>query len=1697
VPRFARIALIILVGLVVLVGLAWVGLEAFLHSGKARAIAATEIGNRLGSEVRIDGISSGTSTTAVTFALPGKDAGTPLLAGTVRLDKSIYTLARGAMPSVVTLADTKITLHLDKDGKILDPLPNPPKSESKSKEPLPEIHVEAASVRVIQEGRPEFHANAVDVTVKDDGSGHLAISGKATDDAYGSWTLGGNWATDGTTGEIDAKTDGKIPLTQERIKAIPLVPAVTWDTVGLDGEAALAVKVGARPGNDIYWHVVVDADKTRLQVFPAKLDMADCSAVVTVDGAKVKVEHLKGTLADGTVTADSAMDFGPTPAVLTFDVRATGVDVKKTPPSWGLAAQVDSGTLKGDGKITLKIPEDGKIMPSGSGKAVIDGKLLGGTVQVEVYLEGDGERLKFVNAPTKTAGLPPDLRSPFVRALVLMQPPPVPPKESPASPAPTPVPKAAAKKSPETQYVRANLTLTDIDIADLLKRAKVTTPVKVGGKVSLKVSAEIPTNNPGSIAAYRATGKATSDSLQIEGLTLKGVTADVTLDKGVLTLDKFAADFLPDPRNTGGKPGSFLGTASFGIDPRTELKASLTLTEIPLNQASAALPGYADAADGILSGKLTVTMPGDKLGVIEAVVADGVVTSPGLSVYGQKADRVAATFALKDGVAKLTKAEVAIYDGLVTGEADVPIAGVKTGDFNVVIKDLNSAVLAKSIPNAPVTAAGKFSGKLAGTLPPLQNFDAAKLAGTFNVTAPSLVLRDAANPAQTLALTDVGLDATIDKGFFTLKRVGVHFPADPKTPGEKPGSLVGTATYGLQPRTDLKANLKLDNLPLTRIAALVPGYANAVGGLLSGNLNLVMPGNQLGVIEAATADGSLYSPGMTIYGQKVESLAATFALKDAVAKLTKADIALADGMISGTATVPIAGAKPGDFDVVIKNLNAATLALAVPDAPVSAEGKLSGTLKGTLPPIRNFDAKQLAGTFAVTAPSLVVRPVPAAGATKPATPLRLADVALNANIVKGFITLDKLAATFPPDPKKPSAKPGRVLASGSYGLAPVTDLKANLTLDNLPLKEIAAVIPGYADAADGLLSGHLNATLPAGKLTDPAAATADGTLTSPGLTVFGQPIDNLAVTFALKDGVARLAKAEAGVFEGTITAHGDVPLTGTKNGQFAVNFKDVNATKLTQAIPNSPVSVQGKFSGKFVGSIPPVEHFDATKLTGNLDIDAPSLIVQGIPATKLAGKVGYKPGAIAYDLNADALGGKVAVEGTYPLTADAKPVDPAKPGDAAKPVAPKKPSEQALGSGTLKIDRVRLGELSRALRNESLRPLRGELSLNFNYEFGPAGPTGGGKLLLRGLGWGATAFDGSDLETDIKLTPNGLVVPGLSGLFAGGVLRTRANYDFDEPRRSRLALTLDNADAALLAAPLGFSNTSGRVSLTAYTTLGKEIRGGGTVTLVRAKVSGVPVSEFRLPYRLHYAPGSGIEFSTRDAAGTVGGGRVTLRTDVRYTESARVDGRVEFNDVNVAALAAGFGASSYGIGRTTGQFDFTGANVRSVNDLGGTLIARFGETTVAEIPIINSVTSFLSPVQSLTRFNNGDFLARLGSGQFRIERLALAGKSAKLFADGTVGLNGRLDLNVVYSTEQVGPNAPLFRLVARNIPAIGPIPVALIIRVSEALSNRVVPLTIGGTTSRPVVSVNAAKLLSQNAVRFFVNQYNPISDFTP
>ena len=114
----------------------------------------------------------------------------------------------------------------------------------------------------------------------------------------------------------------------------------------------------------------------------------------------------------------------------------------------------------------------------------------------------------------------------------------------------------------------------------------------------------------------------------------------------------------------------------------------------------------------------------------------------------------------------------------------------------------------------------------------------------------------------------------------------------------------------------------------------------------------------------------------------------------------------------------------------------------------------------------------------------------------------------------------------------------------------------------------------------------------------------------------------------------------------------------------------------------------------------------------------------------------------------------------------------------------------------------------------------------------------------------------------------------------------------------------------------------------------------------------------------------------------------------------------------------------------------------------------------------------------------GEVRAVLGRGVWRVERLTLESDFLKLFGRGTVTTQGRLNLDVVARTGQVGVNAPILRLL--GVASVGSLPAASLVRASQWLSNRSLNLRVTGTLRSPTVRVETLPLLTEEVVRFFL-----------
>jgi hypothetical protein len=167
--------------------------------------------------------------------------------------------------------------------------------------------------------------------------------------------------------------------------------------------------------------------------------------------------------------------------------------------------------------------------------------------------------------------------------------------------------------------------------------------------------------------------------------------------------------------------------------------------------------------------------------------------------------------------------------------------------------------------------------------------------------------------------------------------------------------------------------------------------------------------------------------------------------------------------------------------------------------------------------------------------------------------------------------------------------------------------------------------------------------------------------------------------------------------------------------------------------------------------------------------------------------------------------------------------------------------------------------------------------------------------------------------------------------------------------------------------------------------------------------------------------------------------------------------------------------------------DIGGSEVRSANDLTADVSATLSDTQALQLPVLRQIAPFIGLGQSALVFNKGTIKGRLSGGVFRIREFSLESAIAQLFVSGSITTVGRLDLDVIARTNSLGNvNPVLLTAILKRIPAVGPIPVGLIANLTELLSNRVIDLSVTGTTASPVVSVKPLRILSQEAARFLL-----------
>jgi translocation and assembly module TamB len=862
---------------------------------------------------------------------------------------------------------------------------------------------------------------------------------------------------------------------------------------------------------------------------------------------------------------------------------------------------------------------------------------------------------------------------------------------------------------------------------------------------------------------------------------------------------------------------------------------------------------------------------------------------------------------------------------------------------------------------------------------------------------------------------------------------------------------------------DLSFSLKDVNIGelLQQLEVAVPFKIN---GRITFKVHASVPTATPGDLKTYRFTGTATMPRLTLEDMELEDVKAHVVYRDGILKLedfsgrvpTPGGAKAAGGTFKGSATLGLVPAGDLVAKLDLDRLPIGQVLRLFPELAKGASGDFTGGVEFKAPAGKLRDPAGWTGSARLSA----------AQATALGWVVHKLD--LDARLADGTLTVAKLDGVI---------EGATVDVSGDLRLADKYPFKGKARLGKVDLASLNKLVPALKPPVS--LAGSFEAVADITGTLQPLALNAGGTASVAGLRVDQFPVEKLDFRWSVDPDRVKLTDLRSRLFGGEVTGEASVPLHAGAAGAIDLKLKGVDLAELSKQVPSAAgLKFEGKADGSVKATIPEAKPDQPRLTTAEVDVSAPKLKVRNIPAERLKANATYRQGVLNYKMEAAALGGTIELEGRYP------------PAPAAA-----EPPAEGKSQGRLSVRGVRLVKLWPALRMEkTLGPLDAEVSLNLPFDYNAEGhPVGVGTFRLDRVRYkdreitpsirSAARLTGTELRLERIETALGI------GEITGLVVINLVNVD-----RSRAVLHLRNvpSDKLLFALPDVARRIDAPLDVSVRTTLGREFRGGAVISTSRGKFYGLTIGSLRVPLDWELVPSQQRgSLTVRDLTGELAQGRLSGGATYEFYGDigSRVEGHVKFTNIDLPGLLrSDSDLASLGVGQASGNFTFSGRDVRSANDLSGLLSARLGRTNLAQTPILRQIVPFLGPSGQVAD-EGSEVRARLANGVWNVERLALVGRTLQLYGSGTVTLAGRLNLAVTANTGRLNVSPLALRVFGINIPAmVGPVPVGLIYSASQYISNQTVNLEVTGTIDNPVVRIKAFQTLTEEAIRFFLNQ---------
>jgi uncharacterized protein involved in outer membrane biogenesis len=395
--------------------------------------------------------------------------------------------------------------------------------------------------------------------------------------------------------------------------------------------------------------------------------------------------------------------------------------------------------------------------------------------------------------------------------------------------------------------------------------------------------------------------------------------------------------------------------------PPTYLDINLNLKDVDLAQLVKDLQIKVPfEVSGRLSMRVQASLPVNQASDLKLYKVTGTATLPTVSLSGVDMRDVTAKVRYDNGVLRLED-----FRGRLAGAK--PNAGTFQGTARLGLipeGDLTADLTLTEVPLAQVLSAAGVKEEAGGAV-----------SGTANLRAPAGKLRDPATwegsaklsaarvAAYGWALTDAGFTVRVGKGVLTVSDVTAKLEGAPVS-GSAEGKLTPPYTY--------EGKLELAKGDLTSLQRLAPSVRPPLA--VAGQFTLAAAVN--GTLSPFTAKVTGTGTGRDVKVERfsVDRLSFNWSKADDTLKLTDIKTGLYGGEVTGSAAVPLSAKGEGGLDLTIKNVDAGELVRDVPAVPLRLEGKVSGTVRGSLPEEKG--ERRLDADVDLSAPKLRVQGLP-------------------------------------------------------------------------------------------------------------------------------------------------------------------------------------------------------------------------------------------------------------------------------------------------------------------------------------------------------------------------------------------------------------------------------------------------------------------------------------------------------------------------------------------------------------------------------------------------------------------------------------------------------------------------------------------------------------------------------------------------